>query len=142
MKEYDGLSFVIMIAIHKVSDETRFRKNMFKAKRKPVEETWSGPVIEEDTEIARFAPSACNSQPWFVRNEGDTLTVYRYKKPGKRGIMPAAAVSYYNRIDIGIYLCFLELLLEREKIEHSSTLYIDDDDDQKEYSKVAEYLLS
>ena len=28
-------------------------------------------------EIARFAPSACNSQPWYVKNEGGALTVFR-----------------------------------------------------------------
>lgn len=36
-----GLDFVIMIAIAKV-EEAQFRKDMFKSKRKPPEEIWSG----------------------------------------------------------------------------------------------------
>jgi hypothetical protein len=136
----DGLDFVIMIAIRKISDETKYRKDMFKSKRKPIEETWEGETLGV-AEIARFAPSACNSQPWFTRNEDNKLTVYRYKKAGKRGIMPAAAVAYYNRIDIGIYLLFLELCLKEQGIAFTRQLFVDDAGDDVEYSKVAEYSL-
>ena len=135
---YGGLDFVIIIAIRKISDETKYRKDMFKSKRKPLEETWDGDPLGV-ADIARFAPSACNSQPWFVRNDGEKLTVFRYKKPGKRGIMPAAAVAYYNRIDIGIYLCFLELCLTEKEIVFSRQLFLDSAGDDTEYSKVAEY---
>ena len=135
---FDGMDFVIMIAIRKISDETKYRKDMFKSKRKPLEEVWEGDPLGV-ADIARFAPSACNSQPWFVRNENGKLTVFRYKKPGKRGIMPAAAVAYYNRIDIGIYLCFLELCLAKKEIAFSRQLFADDAGDSVEYSKVAEY---
>ena len=38
---YNGLEFVIMIAIAKVPDD-KFRKNMWKSKRKPLEEIWNG----------------------------------------------------------------------------------------------------
>ena len=69
---------------------------------------WFGIGIAD---IARFAPSACNTQPWYVENKDGILTVFRYRQPGKRGIMPAASVSYYNRIDIGIYLCILEVCM-------------------------------
>lgn len=123
--EYDGLDYVIMIAIHKVNDESKYRQDMFKAKRKPLYETWLG----EDpgvAEIARFAPSAVNSQPWRVKNRDGELTVYRVKKPGKLGIMPAASVSYFNRIDIGIYLCFLEICLYKQKIDFERALFVDD----------------
>ena len=78
---------------------------MFKSKRKSVEDIWEGEQIPGVTDIVRFAPSACNSQPWLVKNDGELL-VYRYKKPGKRGIMPADRVSFYNRIDMGIFICF------------------------------------
>ena len=135
---YDGLDFVIMIAVRKVSDETKYRSDMFRSKRKPLEETWEGETLGV-AEIARFAPSACNSQPWFTRNESNRLTVFRYKKAGKRGIMPAAAVAYYNRIDIGIYLLFLELCLAEQNIAFSRRLFPDDAADDVEYSKVAEY---
>ena len=137
--EYDGLDYVIMIAIHKVNDDTKFRKEMYKAKRKPLQEIWSGddPGIAD---VSRFAPSACNSQPWYVKSENGMLTVYRYKKPGKRGIMPAKAVSYYNRIDIGIYLCFLEICMCRKGIRFDRELFIDSENDE-EFTKSAVYTI-
>ena len=136
---YDGLDYVIMIAIHKVSDESLYRKDMFKAKRKPLEEIWRGDTLGV-AEIARFAPSACNSQPWFVKSDGNVLEVYRYKKPGKRGIMPAKAVAYYNRIDIGIFLCILEICMAKQGISVKRELFIDAEDN--EYSLVARFLLN
>ena len=127
---YDGLEYVIMIAIRKVEDPSAFRKDMYRSKRKTAEEMWVGETIEGITDIVRFAPSACNTQPWFVKNEGE-LRVFRYKKSGKRGIMPADKVSYYNRIDIGIFLCFLELCLKHREIGFQRELCTDDSEDEE-----------
>ncbi len=127
-KQYEGLDYVIMIAIRKVNDNAKFRKDMFKSKRKPADEIWEGEHIPGVTNIIRFAPSACNTQPWFVKNNGE-LSVYRYKKPGKRGIMPAKMVPFYNRIDIGILLCFLDICLTHSNINYEKTLFSDCDDD-------------
>ncbi|MDO5444220.1 MAG: nitroreductase family protein [Eubacteriales bacterium] len=137
--KYNGMDFVIMIAIHKVNDDTLFRKDMFKAKRKDLQEIWSG----EDPGIAnisRFSPSACNTQPWYVENKNNELTVFRFKKPGKRGIMPAAAVSYFNRIDIGIYLCILEICMQKNGLAYERELFSDDGGD-RELTKAAVYKL-
>ena len=123
-KDIDGLEYVIMVAIHKISDQSKYRKDMYKSKRKDVQEIWEGPFINGVSDIVRFAPSACNSQPWLVKNE-KTLDVYRYKKEGKRGIMPANAVSFYNRIDIGIFMCFLELCLIKQNIKFTKELFSD-----------------
>lgn len=139
-KSYNGLDFVIMIAIHKINDETKFRKDMFKSKRKTVEEIWKGKDFGI-SDIVRFAPSACNSQPWYVENDLNTLTVYRYKKMGKRGIMPAAAVSFYNRIDMGIFLCFLEICLNKQGITYNRELFIDNGNDD-EFTKSAVYKIN
>lgn len=136
-KQYDGLDFVIMIAIHKVNDESLFRKDMFKSKRQELTEIWSGATLGV-AEIARFAPSACNSQPWYVENDGEKLTVYR-RKPVKRGIMPAKAVVYYNRIDMGIFLCFLEICLAQQGLEFERELCVDAMGSEEERRKVAEY---
>ena len=136
--QYDGLDFVIMIAIAKMPTE-KFRKNMFKSKRKPVEEIWQGEVVEGVTDIVRFSPSACNTQPWFVKRDGKTLTVYRYKKQGKRGIMPKAKVTYYNQIDMGIFLLLLELCLQHQGIEFERELYTDDGDLDREWTVIALY---
>lgn len=128
-KEYNGLSFVIMILIAKVDSEDKFRKDMFKSKRKSIEEIWEGEQISGVSDIARFAPSACNSQPWHVKREGNELEVLRYRKPGKIGIMPSDMVSTMNRIDMGIYLQFLELCLQHENYEFTRELFVDEGSD-------------
>lgn len=127
----DGeLDFVIMIAIAKM-EETKFRKNMFKSKRKPIEEIWFGEYYLEAANIARFAPSACNTQPWIVESNKQELRVFRYKKPGKRGIMPADKVSFYNRIDIGIFLLILEVCLKHGGIVFERTLFENKKEEEK-----------
>lgn len=134
----NGLDFVIMIAIAKM-EQTRFRKDMFKSKRKSLEEIWTGEQYRDIGNIVRFAPSACNTQPWIVESGEDKLEVYRYKKPGKRGIMPADRVTYYNKIDIGIFLLFLEVGLDHAGISFDRRLYPDVGDGEK--TKVASYIV-
>ena len=133
---FDGLDYVIMIAIHKVSDESLYRNDMFKAKRKPIEDIWTGDTLGV-AEIARFAPSACNSQPWKVRNEGGVLSVSRNTKEAKVGIMPPRMAKYMNRIDIGIFLCILEICMAEQGIAAARTLFPDESDFGD--SLVAEY---
>ena len=129
-----------MFSIQKISDDSKYRKDMFKSKRKSVEEIWEGEQILGVSDIVRFAPSACNSQPWLVKNNGE-LSVYRYRKPGKRGIMPADKVSFYNRIDIGIFICFMDICLGHSGVGFEKTLYSDAGDDDKELVLNAKYRL-
>lgn len=124
------LTFVIMLAIAKV-EETAFRKDMFKSKRKPLEEIWVGEYYRSIAQIARFSPSACNTQPWIVESGEQELKVYRYQKPGKRGIMPADKVSWYDRIDIGIFFLFLEVCMEHEGLAFERTLLADSREEEK-----------
>ncbi len=140
-KSYEGLDYVIMIGIAKADGADRFRKDMFQCKRKPLQEIWTGDPIEGVTEIVGFAPSACNSQPWFVEHEDGMLTVYRYKKPGKVGLMIGSIACFMNRIDIGIFLCFLELCLANKGISFEKELLVDEGDDV-EKTKVAVYQLN
>ena len=140
-KAYNGLDYVIMIAVHKIGDTSLFRKDMFQSKRRPLEETWQGETLGV-ADIARFAPSACNSQPWRVKNENNILTVSRYKKAGKVGIMPVAAVSRYNKIDMGIYLCILEVCMAEKGLTWTRQLFIDSADEDDTYTKVAEYQIN
>ena len=130
-KQLDGLDFVIMIAIAKVDKEEKFRKDMFKSKRKEVSEIWSGDNYLDIANIVRFTPSACNTQPWRIESSDKELKVYRYRKEGKRGIMPKDMVIYYNQIDIGIFLCFLELCLEHEKIEYKREVFVEEKHDSE-----------
>lgn len=139
-KEYNGLSFVIMILIKKVDSTEKFRKDMFKSKRKSTDEIWQGNQISGVSDIARFAPSACNSQPWRIKHEGNELEIFRYRRPGRVGIMPGNMVSTLNRIDMGIYICFLELCLKHENYEFSKTLFVDKGSDN-EMTLNAKYIL-
>ena len=124
-KEYDGLDFVIMIAIAKIDSEDKFRKDMYKSKRKELSEIWEGNSFLDIGNIVRFAPSACNTQPWRVESTDNELKIYRYRKEGKRGIMPKDMVIYYNQIDIGIFLCFLELCLEHKNITFNKEIFVE-----------------
>ena len=139
-KELDGLDFVIMIAIAKVDSEAKFRKDMYKSKRKELSEIWSGDKYLDIANIVRFAPSACNTQPWKVEASEKEINVFRYRKEGKRGIMPKDRVIYYNQIDIGIFLCFMDLCLEHNNINYKRELYVEEDH-EREYNLSAKYCL-
>ena len=130
-QQLDGLDFVIMIAIAKIDSEDKFRKDMFKSKRKELSEIWYGDNYLDIANIVRFTPSACNTQPGIVDSSKNELKVYRYKKTGKRGIMPVDMVNYYNQIDIGIFLCFLELCLSKNDIKYKRTLYVEENVDNE-----------
>ena len=139
-KEYNGLSFVIMILIAKVDSPEKFRKDMFKSKRKPLEEIWTGEQIQGVSDIIRFAPSACNSQPWYIKRDGNILKIYRHRKPGKVGIMQSDMVSVMNRIDMGIFIRFLELCLQHENYDFTKELFVDEGLDN-ELTINAQYVL-
>ena len=68
-QQLDGLDFVIMIAIAKIDSEDKFRKDMFRSKRKELSEIWYGDNYLDIANIVRFAPSACNTQPWIVETK-------------------------------------------------------------------------
>ena len=139
-KQYDNLDFVIMMAISKVDNPDKFRKDMFKSKRKDVKDIWIGDDFLNIAEIVRFAPSACNTQPWLVDASLNEIKVYRYRKEGKRGIMPKNMVLYYNQIDIGIFLCFLELCLAKNNIVYDRKIFVEDDH-ESERNLTASYII-
>lgn len=67
------------------------------------------------------------------------MRIYRYKKTGKRGIMPADKVRYYNRIDVGIFMLLLEVCLEHEGYSYEGKQYFEDEPDSVEKVLIAEY---
>ena len=135
-KQIDGLDYVIMIALGRMPEDS-FRKDFSEAKRKSVEEIWSGDDLKT-ADVVRFSPSAVNSQPWFVENTGNKLKVYRVW-PENRGIMPANKVNYFNRIDIGIFLFILEVCLDHEGIKTERILHEDTSDEKLDRVLIAEY---
>ncbi len=138
-RSFDGLDYVIMIAIRKVRDESAFRKDMSGVKRKALSEIWEGESLGI-AETARYAPSAVNSQPWFVRNDGKLLTVFRHRKSGLMGMIPQVS-NYFNRIDIGIFLCILEICMAEKGIGYTRELFSDKGGTGEEFSKAAAYVI-
>lgn len=120
--KYNGLEFIIMLAIAK-TDGKNFRKDYTKSKRKPLNEVWIGQQIHQITNVIRYAPSACNTQPWHIECNENQLLLYRIK--GKWGIMPQHKISYYNRIDIGIMMFFIDVCLSHEGYTFSRELFSD-----------------
>ena len=55
--------------------------------------------------------------------------------------MPADKVSFYNRIDIGIFICYMDICLEHRGIGFEKKLYPDDGED-KEFVLNAVYKLA
>lgn len=126
-RRFEGLDYVIMMAIRKV-DENKFRVpgDLSTFIRVPVEEFWEGDVMEGITEVVRLTPTACNIQPWKVINNGNKLAVYRYRRPGKHGIIPPFRLAYFGSIDIGIFMLFLDICLEHQGIAFDRKLIPDD----------------
>ncbi len=136
---YEGLSFVTMMAICKVPNDS-FRKDMYKSKRKSIEEIYKGKNYTDIINLARFSPSSCNTQPWFIKDiDNKSLAIYRYRKSGKRGIMPNDRVIYQNLIDIGIFIYILELILNENNYSHNTIIYDDNASNENEYTPVATF---
>ena len=70
-------------------------------RRKPMNELSDQP--DDRLEALRLAPSATNSQPWYVTHDGDTLHLYREEL----GIIKQRTHGRMNKIDMGIGLCHL-----------------------------------
>ncbi len=45
--------------------------------------------------------------------------------------MPKNMVIYYNQIDIGIFLCFLELCLENNNLSYNRKIYVEENHDNE-----------
>lgn len=60
---------------------------------------------DDRLEPLRLAPSATNSQPWFVTHEGDTLHIWRESL----GRVRQRTHGRFNKIGMGIGLCHLYL---------------------------------
>jgi len=115
----DGLDYVIMLAFGKSQSED-FRGNFSKTNRKDLETIWKGEHYLDIGEIVRYAPSACNTQPWRVVSEDNCLRIYRTTQI--KSFMPASKLSYYNSIDMGIFICFLDITLSQKGYMYKRSL--------------------
>ena len=136
LKQHNGLDYVIMMCIAKV-DKDDFRKDMFSISRKSLDEIFVGNDFKEFVNIARFSPSARNSQPWKVvekvrENLGcnqKEILIYRDRK---ENAVSSERRDYMNNIDIGIFMCVLDVILRYNKINYTKGIYLDSTQNQNE----------
>ncbi|MDR3318735.1 MAG: nitroreductase [Clostridiales bacterium] len=78
-------------------------------KRKELKQLVHPYFANDALELARYAPSAVNTQPWRFRDGGDCIHIYQ-AEPGF--ILKIAGVFRMNCIDMGILLEFLAVIYE------------------------------
>ena len=127
--------YVIMLGLSKIKEED-LRKDLSEFKRKNINETWSGVFNQDVIEKSSLAPSACNSQSWNVLVENNVLYVYRDKNV--KTIIPRGFRRFFNSIDLGIYLCFLEIALFKNNFKFNRTI-INDEFDKNDLILIARY---
>lgn len=133
------MPFVIMLSIAKTS-EIYFRKDYKKARRRAIQDIWEGNPWDCVSSVIRYAPSACNVQSWLISNQKDRILLYRVK--GKRTILiPGNKLSYYNRLNIGIMMLFIEVCLDHESRAFRRELFADFTQEEDKVLN-ASYLLS
>lgn len=119
--QLDGLDYVMMLAFGK-SRPQDFRKKVSDFKRKSSEEIWQGDFDSVVIEAVRLAPSACNTQPWRIASNSSCIKVYRNTMI--KSFIPKSKLPYYNSIDMGIFLCFLEIALTKKCYAFDKTLIL------------------
>lgn len=135
--QHDGLDYVIMLAFGKCHPKD-FRKDLMKCSRKSCEVIWNGEFDDRIVNLVRYAPSSCNMQPWRVISEQNCIKVYRTTEVNS--IMPVNKRPFYNSIDMGIFLCFLEILLEYYHYRFERSLSFDQNTSDT-YIEVATYII-
>jgi nitroreductase len=95
----EGMKLAVMMAVG-IPDGVPER-TLADFRRKSMQELTDRP--DDRLEALRLAPSATNSQPWFVTHEGDTLHLYREEL----GLIKQRTHGRMNKIDMGIGLFHL-----------------------------------
>lgn len=114
----------------------RIQKRLYKSKRKELEIIWNGERFVDVANVVRYAPSSCNSQPWRVFCESDDIQIYCSTQV--RSMIPEGRRPYYNSIDMGIFLCFMEIALKNKGYEFKRMVYAGQKKDE-ELIVVADY---
>ena len=118
--ELHGLSYVIMLAFGKASEDS-YRKSLKEFNRNEVSEFWKNPSDMKVAEIARLAPSDVNSQPWKVVEKNNVIKVSREKS--KSLVFSTLLFNLWNKVDMGIFLAYIEIGLESNGYTFERTLH-------------------
>jgi len=117
---HDGLSYVIMITFGK-SAAKDFRESFSDFKRKAQTDVWKGDFNKNVMKMSLLAPSAVNSQPWYIESSDSLVSVYR--NHAIKTFIPSSKRGFFNTIDLGIFLFFLEVSLNHENITYERKLF-------------------
>lgn len=120
----DNKKFVIMIAFGKCN-ENSFRKDYTKAKRKEIKDIWEGEILDI-VNVIRYSPSACNSQPWYIKYNSNQLKLYRNTNVSALLNLTNGLKNKYNYIDMGIFMCILEITLLKNKYKFERKIIKED----------------
>ena len=101
------LKFIILIAFGK-PNEPLYRNSISEFKRNPQKDMNDFKGSEDLLEAVRLAPSATNSQPWFLKGDNNLIHIYAIKP----GILRSLVAKKYIPIDVGIALYHLTLAAE------------------------------
>lgn len=119
----DGKDFVIMLNLG-YAEEGALRCSLSEFKRNDISSFVSGSLDERISSAIRLAPSACNSQPWLVYADSEAIKIKRGK--GNISMLVGKYKDYFNLIDMGIFLYFLELSFSGYNYSFKRDLFSDD----------------
>ncbi len=105
-EQKNGMEFVIMLAFGN-TEEAVYRNDVSEFRRKELKEITTIPEAKELLEAVRLAPSASNTQTWFLSGSLAEMTLSREKL----NLIKAPLYGRMNQIDMGIALCHLDLAL-------------------------------
>ncbi len=95
-----------MHADSRLAPEKLFFENSFDT---PLSPERAG-IYAEALELVRWAPSACNKQPWRIVKQGETFHFY------KKSSLPLSPKGDVQKLDIGIALAHFVLALEEQSV--------------------------
>lgn len=101
------LEFVMVLALGNPI-ETVHRTNITEFKRKALSEITNIVNNDQLLEVARLAPSATNSQPWYFTGGEGVIHAYCFKA----NLIKALVYDKMNKIDMGISLCHIGVAAE------------------------------
>jgi nitroreductase len=96
------LEYVIALAFGNPT-ESLHRENISEFKRKTIEKIRDDDKEDKLIEAVRLAPSATNSQPWFLKVDNNKIHAYCIKS----NFIKAIVYKKMNQIDMGIAMCHL-----------------------------------
>lgn len=131
-------NYVIMLGLSKIKEDN-LRKDINDFKRKKINEVWDGQFNNDVMNKTILAPSACNSQSWKVKVKDNKLLVFR--DPLIKTIIPRSFRKYFNSIDLGIFLCFLEIALEQHNICFAKEIKVENECNDDNLIPIATYCI-